>query len=113
MERLHDLLFIFSERLPPDSITGTHEDPDHGILPFLIVRLAVDFGAAVPDTGKKGIIRAEGSDILDTARPPPGMIEDEKAPAPIVPADLRAGEVNRTVRQNASGPVPEERAGVR
>ena len=113
MKRLKRLLFVCSEGLSPDGITSPHKDPDHGIFPFLIVRLTMDFGAAVPDTCKESIIRAERPDILDPSCPSSGMTEDEKTPAPIVPADLRAGLVNRTVCQKSPGPVPEERAGVR
>ena len=41
------------------------------------------------------------------------MVEDQKTPAPVVPADLRAGEVYGTVGFFAPGLVPEKRARVR
>ena len=73
----------------------------------------MDFGAAVPDTGQEAIFRTERPYILDSPGPSPGVIEDEKTPASVIPADLRAGQVNRAVCQLAAGLVPEERAGVR
>ena len=46
--------------------------------------------------------------ILPALRP--RWIEDQQPPAPVVPADLRAGQVDRAERFFASGLVAEKRA---
>jgi hypothetical protein len=99
-------------RLFSDSIPGTHQDPDHGIFPLLIIRLTVNIGTAVPDMGQERIVRTERPDVLDPPDPSPGMIEDEKTPATVITADFRAGQMDGTVGQLASGLVAEEWAGV-
>jgi hypothetical protein len=73
----------------------------------------VYLGAAIPDLREEGIIGTERPDKFDSSYPSSGMIEDEKAPASIVPADLRPGQVNRAVCELSPGPMPEKRTGVR
>jgi hypothetical protein len=71
------------------------------------------FNAGIPDFCEKFVIRTERPDKLDAPCSSAGMVEDQKTPASIVPADLRPGEMYGAVGFFTPGLVTEERAGVR
>jgi hypothetical protein len=72
----------------------------------------MDLGTPIPDSSQERIIGTECTDRFDSPDPSSGMVENEEAPAPVIPADLRPGQVNSAVRQLAAGTVAEKRAGV-
>lgn len=96
----------------PHRITGTGKDPNHSILPDRIILLPVIFDAALPEFCQQSILGAECPYVFDPAGPPAAVIQDEQAPAPVVPADLRPCQVNGAVRELTSWLVPEKRAGI-
>ena len=71
------------------------------------------FNTTLPEFCQEGIIRTEGPDKLDASCPPAGMIDDQEPPAPVIPTDLRPGEMNGTIRLLTSRLMPEKRAGMR
>ena len=89
------------------------ENADHLILPFPVIRFLVLFDAGIPDFCEEFIIGTERPDKFYASRPSTGMVNDQKTPASIIPADLRPGQVYRAVGFFAPGLVPEERTGVR
>jgi len=70
------------------------------------------FNALFPEIREVRILRMKGPYVLDPPYPPSLMIQDKKAPAPVVAADLGPGQVDRAIRFLAARLVPEERARV-
>jgi hypothetical protein len=83
------------------------------MFPPMIVRFMVVLDAIHPDPVQEHIVRYKRPDVLDLPHPSSAVVEDEEAPAPIIPAHLRAGQVYGTIRQFTSRLVTEERAGLR
>ena len=81
------------------------------LVPCCIVRFNKMVDLLFKKPGQGLIFRCKVALAHDPAGPLSFGIEDQQAPAAIVPADLRAGQVDRAVPFFRSPVVPEKRAG--
>ena len=96
--------------LQPHSVAFRSENTDEPFVPIRIIGLGGGIDLLVEDPGQSFVVRCKEPLALDPPGPPSCVIQDKDAPAAIVPADRRPGQVDGTV------PLPvieaEERAGL-
>ena len=83
--------------LCPHRIPGHNQYPDYPLIPCCIVRFNKVVDLLLKKPGQGLIFRCKVALAHDPACPLSFGIEDQQAPAAIIPADLRAGHVDRAV----------------
>jgi hypothetical protein len=81
------------------------------IVPGGIIRLNQGVYMILKKPGQHAVLRCKVTLAHDPAGPLSTGIEDQQAPAPIVPADLRACQVDGTVSFFGLAVIPEKRTG--
>ena len=69
-------------------------------------------GTVFPKAGQDRVLGIQSPDKPDLPGDPTPAVDNEESPAPVVPADLRAGQVYRAESFSASRFVAKKRAGV-
>jgi hypothetical protein len=96
--------------LQPHGITFTGKHPDEPFVPYRIIGLGGGIDLLIEDPGQPFVVRCKEPLALDPSCPHSSCTQDQHAPAAIVPADRRSGQMDRAV------PLPvieaEERAGL-
>ena len=95
----------------PHRISRSNEHPDDPIVPGCIIRLNKGVYMLLKKPGHNAVLRCQVTLAHDPSGPLSFGVKDQQAPAPIIPADLRACQVDGTVPFFRLAVVPEKRAG--
>ena len=92
---------------------GVKKDPGNFFFPELIIGFVQGIDQRSPEPGQVFFVRKEGSLVHNPPRSRSPGIQDEQAPAPVIPADRRAGVVDRAAGFPVILLVPQEWACLR